>query len=98
MISNQSTSNKTHVLDLSKLNFLLHKRKHNPSGTKIIKLGMCRCIISLSKITHQMWHDPPFSQENKATKRVVRVEVGGERGEKRVEQNFKKKRGGRYAI
>ena len=40
-----------------------------------------------------MWHDPPFSQENKATKRVVRVEVGGERGEKRVEQNFKKKRG-----
>ena len=45
-----------------------------------------------------MWHDPPFSQENKATKRVVRVEVGGERGEKRVEQNFKKKRGGRYAI
>ena len=41
-----------------------------------------------------MWHDPPFSQENKATKRVVRVEVGGERREKRVEQNFKKKRGG----
>ena len=55
---------------------------------------MCRCMISLSKITHQMWHDPPFSQENKATKRVVRVGVGGERGEKRVEQNFKKEGGG----
>ena len=41
-----------------------------------------------------MWHDPPFSQENKATKRVVRVGVGGERGEKRVEQNFKKEGGG----
>ena len=96
MISNQSTSNKTHVLDLSKLNFLLHKRQHNPSGTKIIRLGMCRCIISLSKITHQMWHNPPFSQGNKATKRVARVEVAGERGGEGGEQHFKK--GGRYAI
>ena len=37
-----------------------------------------------------MWHDPPFSQGNKATKRVVRVEVGGERGWKRGGTKFQK--------
>ena len=33
--------------------------------------------MSLSKITHQMWCDHPFSQRNNATKRAVGVEVGG---------------------
>ena len=28
-----------------------------------------------------MWRDCPFSQRNKATKRAVRVEVGGKGGE-----------------
>ena len=36
---------------------------------------MCRSIISLSKITHQMWHDDPFSQRNETTKGAVRMEV-----------------------
>ena len=37
-----------------------------------------------------MWHNPPFSQGNKATKRVARVEVAGERGGEGGEQHFKK--------
>ena len=32
-------------------------------------------IISLSRITHQMWCNYPFSQQNQATKRAVGVEV-----------------------
>ena len=35
---------------------------------------MCSSKISLSKITHQMWHNHPFSQRNKTTERAV----GGE--------------------
>ena len=31
---------------------------------------MCRSITSLSKITHQMWHNHLFSQRNKATKKA----------------------------
>ena len=31
---------------------------------------MCRSIMSLSKITHQIWRNHPFSQANKATKRA----------------------------
>ena len=38
---------------------------------------MCRSLISVSKLTHQVLHDHPFSQRNKATKRAVGVEVGG---------------------
>ena len=47
------------------------------SVTKVPRLDMCRFIISLSKITHQMWRDHLFSQRNKAAKRVVEVEVLG---------------------
>ena len=39
-----------------------------------------------------MWHDHPFSQRNEATKRAMRVKVGGD-GEGKVGQNLKK--GGR---
>ena len=44
---------------------------------------MCRSIILLSKIPHQMWRDHPLSQENKTTERAVGVGIGGnrERGE-----------------
>ena len=38
---------------------------------------MYRSIISLSKITHQPWHDQPFNQRNKATKRALGEDVGG---------------------
>ena len=33
--------------------------KQGPSGTKVPRLDMCRSRISKSKVTHQMWCDPP---------------------------------------
>lgn len=36
-------------------------------------LDMCRPIISLSRIIHEMWHDHPF----KATKTAVGWRLGG---------------------
>ena len=43
-------------------------------------MDLPRSIVSLSKIIHQMWHDHPFSQRKKVTKRGVWVEVKGKRG------------------
>ena len=57
---------------------------------------MCRSILSLSKIAHQMWHDHPFSQRNRTTERSVGVRVGGDReigGGEGVEQNLEKGEG-----
>ena len=53
--------------DLRKLDTLLHKA-HNkgPSGTKVPSLGICRCIISFSKVAQQILHNYPFSQINNA--------------------------------
>ena len=39
-----------------------------PSSTKVSGLDMCRSIVPLSKITHQMWRDHPLSQRNKGKK------------------------------
>ena len=50
----------------------------------IPKLGMCRCIISIGKITHQKWCNHPFKQRHRATKTAVEVEVRG------IGQNLKK--------
>ena len=44
----------------------------------------------ISKITHQLWHDYPFSQRNKTTKRAVGLEVGEDGEEKGVGQNLVK--------
>ena len=57
---------------------------------------MCRSIMSLSKITHQIWGGHPCSQRNKTAERAVRVGVvdnmvGGE-----SDQNFEKKGGRQY--
>ena len=52
----------------------------SPSSTKVPGFGMCRSIISVSKIAYQMCCNRPFSQKNKTTERVVRVGVGGDRG------------------
>ena len=46
-------------------------------------------IISLSKITYQMWCDNPFSQRNK-TKRAVVMEVGGDEARERVKKILKR--------
>ena len=40
---------------------------------------MCRSILSLSKISHQIKSDHPFGQRNRTTERAVRVGVGGDR-------------------
>ena len=40
---------------------------------------MCRSILSLSKIAHQLWHDPPLSQRNGTADRAVGVRVRSER-------------------
>ena len=57
--------------DLSKLNILLHK-----THIKVLRLDMCRSIISLSEITKQMWCNHTFSQRNKPTESAVGVGVG----------------------
>ena len=53
--------------------------KHKPRSIwhYCTKLNMCRSTILLHRITDQMWHDHPFSQRNKATKkkRAVGLEV-----------------------
>ena len=51
-----------------------------PSGTRLLRLDMRRSIISLSKLTDQMWCNHPFSQRNKATEKAVEVE-GGDDGD-----------------
>ena len=40
---------------------------------------MYRFILSLSKITHQMWRDHPFSHRNMTTEKTVGAGVGGDR-------------------
>ena len=78
VIPNQSTNKKPQwVPDFNKLNSLLHK-----TYTKVLRLDMSRSIISLSKITHQMWRDHPFIQRNKTTERAVGwgLEVTGKGG------------------
>ena len=56
---------------------------------------MCRSIMFLSKMTHQMWRNDSLNQRNKATKRAgiigVYLRVGvcvGERavGQKKIEE------------
>ena len=50
-------------------------------GIKIPRLDMCRFIIILSIIAHQMWRDHSFSQRNKTTEKAVGVEVERDRVE-----------------
>ena len=40
---------------------------------------MCRSILLLHKIAHQMWHDHPFSQRNMTTERALGMRVWGDR-------------------
>ena len=51
------------------------------SSISIISISdMCRSISSLSKITHQMWHDHPFSQRNRSIEGTVVGGFGGHWG------------------
>ena len=77
VIWNQSTSKKPHyVSDLGKFNALLYKTH------KVLLVLRYQCDtndISLSKITHQMWHDHPFSQKARQQKeQAMEVEALGE--------------------
>ena len=54
------------------------KHTARPSGTMVSRLDKHSCIKSLSKTTHQMWCDHPFSQRNKATKKAGGKVIGGE--------------------
>ena len=56
-----------------------------PSCTKVPRLDMCRSIITLSKIAHQMSYNHLFSQRSKTTERAVWVGVGGD-----MEEGFDK--------
>ena len=59
------------------------------------RLDMCRSILSLSKIAHQMWRDHPFNQRNRTIKRTVGVKVGGYREAGRGDWTKFEKRGSR---
>ena len=50
----------------------------SPSCTNVLKLDMCRSIMSLSKLAHQIWWGQPFSQRNNTTERAVGVGIGGD--------------------
>ena len=81
VISTLSPSKKPlNVSDLSKLDALLHKTHIKVfSGTKVPRPGMCKSVLSLSKIAHQMWCDHPFSQRNMTTEKTVGAGAGGDR-------------------
>ena len=76
-------SKKPHcIADLTKHDALLHKTSIKVFlvlRSKAPRLDMCRSIISLSKIVHQMWHDHPFSQRKNRWwgLEVTRNTVGG---------------------
>ena len=57
--------------------------------------------MSLCKITHQMWHNHPFSQKNKATKRYWGIGLcvyGGGGGGQNLKMGVSNKGGGLYEI
>ena len=66
VISNQSAS-KNHVICVKRTTHLI---TCCIKGTKISRLSKCTSVISLSKITHQMWYDHTFTERSKATKIV----------------------------
>ena len=73
VISNQSTSKKPHVPDLSKLDALLHA-----THIKVLRCNMCTSMISLSKKAYQVWHSHPFSHSPIQTGRGwTTIEKGG---------------------
>ena len=71
LISNQSNSKKPrHLFSLSKLMPCCKKTHYNVLVVLSTRLSMCRSIMSLNKITYQMWYNHPFCKRNKTTKIV----------------------------
>ena len=52
------------------------KNTSSPPGIKVPRLDMCRSIVSLSKIAHQIWRDNPSSQRIRQQKELE-LGVGG---------------------
>ena len=77
MYQYQSTSKKRNVSGLSTWRLNAWNTRQGPSGNKVQK---CRSILSISKITHQMWRDHPFSQRHRTTEWAIGMGVGGDRG------------------
>ena len=75
--------------------YLKKNTEQGPFVAKIPRLHMCVSIISLGKIKHQLPHDHPFSQRNKATERALGLDVGGKGGGTKG-QNLKKEGGRQY--
>ena len=84
-----------YVSDLNKLDFLFSYKTHS----KILLVWKyqdstcCRSIVSLSKITHQMWSDHPFSHRNNTSKITAKVNVRGEvegDGEEGLDKMYKR--------
>ena len=60
--------------ELSKLDTLLQKT--HIKVLLVLRLDMCRSILSFSTIAHQMWRDHLFSQRNRTTERREGVGLG----------------------
>ena len=74
---------KNHIMCQTSVNLIPYLKKNTEQGpfvAKIPRLHMCASIISLGKIKHQLRHDHPFSQRNKATERALGLDVGGKGG------------------
>ena len=61
---------KKHIMCQTAVNFMPCCIKHI-EVLLVPRPDMCKSILLLSKIVHQMWHDHPFSQRNRATERTV---------------------------
>lgn len=70
----RTLAKKPHVSSLIKFDTSLHKTQQDPSCIKVPRLDMCRPILCLSKIRHQMWCNHPKTQGNKKNS------VGGGKG------------------
>ena len=52
--------------------YFVQEMQQGAVGTKVPRLNKFKSIISSNIITYWMWHDPTFSQRNKATKKWER--------------------------
>ena len=62
---------RNHIMNQTSVNLVPCFIKHTR------RVVIYRSIISLIKITHQVWHDHSFIQRNKVAERAVGVEVRG---------------------
>ena len=73
---------KKQIMSQTSVNSMLCFIKHTAGSlsTKVPRVDMCRSIVSLSKLTNQMWQNHPLIQRNKATERAVGWRLEASRG------------------